>query len=240
MTQVRPEVSASKLLIDRDWNAVTNRYRDSQPYNYAVLDNFLQKDVIDSVRAQLLTQWGWQYKNWQAQELYVRDPGIPEIPVIAEQLKSSLPDLLGDYEFVRCWAFMHQRNAGLAVHADNGAVTLDLWITPDEYNLDRTTGGLVFFDVKRAPDMMIHEFNTVEWAERYFAEETRGCSEKVGYRFNRAVLFDAGTFHQSDIVRFIATGADTYRINLSLLFDDPEEFARRRAAYDAPDLDTVN
>jgi len=188
----------------------------------------------------LLTQWGWQYKNWQAQELYVRDPGIPEIPIIAAELKRQLPELLGDYEFVRCWAFMHQRNAGLKVHADNGAITLDLWITPDEYNLDPESGGLVFFDVKRVPGQLIHEFNTVEWAEKYFRQHTEGHSTKVGYRYNRAVLFDAGTFHESDTVDFVARGADTYRINVSLLFDDPVEFARRRAVYEDPDAHGVN
>lgn len=196
--------------------------------------------MIASVRAQLLNDWGWQYKNWQSQELYVRDPEIPGIPRVAQELKTNLPDLLDGYEFVRCWAFMHQRNAGLKVHADNGAITVDLWVTPDECNLDPTTGGLIFFDVQRKPHQMIHEFNTVEWAEQYFREETGGQSTRVPYRFNRAVVFDAGTFHESDTVNFDGQGAETYRINLSLLFDDPEEFARRRAVYDDPDATGVN
>lgn len=228
------------MLTTRNWANVTEEYRSSGPYNFAVLDDFLVSEVAQSVRNQLLDSWGWQYKNWQAQELYVRDPEISEIPVIANELKRNLPGLLDGYEFVRCWAFMHQRNAGLDVHADNGAVTVDLWITPEEYNLDPTSGGLVFFDVKRVPDQMIHEFNTVEWAEDYFRKHTRGYSTKVAYRFNRAVLFDAGTFHQSDSVNFDASGARTYRINLSLLFDDPADFARRRALYDDPDTQGVN
>jgi hypothetical protein len=233
-------LTMSSPLTERDWPAVVDEYRSTSPYNFAVLDDLLPAGVIGSIRTQLLANWGWQYKNWQAQELYVRDPAIPEIPLIAAALKRNVPDLLDGYEFVRCWAFMHQRNAGLKVHADNGAVTLDLWITPDEFNRDPETGGLVFFDVKREPGQLIHEFNTVEWAERYFEENTQGRSQKVGYRFNRAVLFDAGTFHESDAVDFVADGADSYRINLSLLFDDPVEFARRRAVYNEPDDQGVN
>src|SRR6266545_745447 len=235
----RTSQTTPAVLTERDWKAVVDDYRSTSPYNFAVLDNLLPEDVIQSVRKQLLDQWGWQYKNWQAQELYVRDPDIPEIPIIAGEIKKRLPELLDGYEFVRCWAFMHQRNAGLKVHADNGAITLDLWVTPDEYNLDPTTGGLVFFDVKREPIQMIHEFNTVEWAEQYFREHTQGQSTKVGYQFNRGVLFDAGTFHESDTVDFVDRGADTYRINLSLLFDDPAEFSRRRAVYDDPDAEGV-
>jgi hypothetical protein len=232
--------ATSSILTARDWPSVVTCYHSTAPYNYAVLDDFLPDTVIQSVRAQLLTQWGWQYKNWQAQELYVRDPDIPEIPTIAAELKRQVPQLLHGYEFVRCWAFMHQRNAGLKVHADNGAITLDLWMTPDECNLNPDTGGLVFFDVKRDPAQMIHEFNTVEWAEQYFRQHTCGRSEKVAYRFNRGVLFDAATFHESDAVDFVADSAETYRINLSLLFDEPAEFARRRAVYDEPDAQGVN
>lgn len=92
--------------------------------------------------------------------------------------------------------------------------------------------GLRFFDVKRDPNMLIHEFNTVEWAEKYYEQHTQGAKESVSYGCNRAIVFDASTFHESDRVSFVEEGAHTYRINLSLLFDDPEEFARRREAYD--------
>jgi hypothetical protein len=232
--------STDPVLRDRDWAAVARDYHISQPYNYAVLDGVLTDTACASVRRQLLNQWGWQYKNWQANELYVRDPDIPEVRAAAELLPQLLPEVLGGLEFVRCWAFMHQRNAGLKVHADNGAVTLDIWLTPDEYNRDPASGGLVFFDVKRDPGMMIHEFNTVEWAEQHFRAHTKGRREVVGYAYNRGILFDAGTFHESDKVDFVAEGVESYRINLSLLFDDPEQFRARRAQYDDADDLGVN
>lgn len=219
-------------LTQRDWDRVEYEYDQSSPYNYSVLDDFFTSGTFTNIRERLLTDWGWQYKNWQANELYVRDPQIPEIQSVAAELKKQLPNVLDGLEFVRCWSFMHQRNVGLKVHADNGAVTVDVWMTPDEFNLLPEAGGLVFFDVKRDPNMLIHEFNTVEWAARYYNVHTKGASEKIGYRCNRAVLFDASTFHESDTVSFREEGAHTYRINLSLLFDDPEEFARRREAYD--------
>lgn len=219
-------------LTERDWQAIEREYASSSPYNYAVLDDFFTPEAFSGIREQLLSNWGWQYKNWQANELYVRDPKIPEIQSVARELKGRLPVVLDGLDFVRCWAFMHQRNVGLKVHADNGAVTVDVWMTPDECNLLPGAGGLVFFDVKRDPAMLIHEFNTVEWAEKYFKDNTQGKTDTVAYGCNRAVLFDASTFHESDRVAFREDGAHTYRINLSLLFDDPEEFARRRKVYD--------
>lgn len=225
-------ISTTRALTQRDWAAVEEEYQASSPYNFSVLDNFFTPDVLVSVREQLLADWGWQYKNWQANELYVRDPDITEISTTAHELKRHLPEVLDGLEFVRCWAFMHQRNVGLKVHADNGAVTVDVWMTPDDHNLQPDAGGIVFYDVKRDPGMMIHEFNTVEWAEKYFQELWSGQSRSVAYGYNRAVLFDAATFHESDRVDFRADGANTYRINLSLLFDDPAEFASRREMYD--------
>ncbi|MGH4017298.1 MAG: hypothetical protein ACRDSL_25910 [Pseudonocardiaceae bacterium] len=226
------EAARRAALTERDWQRVEREYADSAPYNYAVLDDFLTPDAFAGIREQLLSSWGWQYKNWQANELYVRDPDIPEVQSVAAELKRRLPTVLDDLECVRCWSFMHQRNVGLKVHADNGVVTVDVWMTPDEFNLAPEAGGIVFFDVKRNPAMLIHEFNTVEWAEKYFKEHAKGVSETVAYRSNRAILFDASTFHESDRVDFRQDGSRTYRINLSLLFDDPEEFARRREVYD--------
>lgn len=225
-------IHEATVLTKRDWARVEYEYAQSNPYNYSVLDDFFTPETFARIRENLLSDWGWRYKNWQANELYVRDPKIPEIQAVAVELKKQLPNVLDGLEFVRCWSFMHQRNVGLKVHADNGAVTVDVWMTPDEFNLLPEAGGLVFFDVKRDPNMLIHEFNTVEWAERYYNEHTKGASEKISYRSNRAVLFDASTFHESDTVSFREEGAHTYRINLSLLFDDPEEFAKRRKEYD--------
>ncbi len=37
------------------------------------------------------------------------------------------------------------------IHADNGAASLNLWITPDESNLETDTGGLVLWN-KAVPD----------------------------------------------------------------------------------------
>src|SRR5439155_10395085 len=66
-------------LTRRDWAQVEGEYQASSPYNYAVLDDFFDPDVLASIREQLVGNWGWGYKNWQANELYVRDPEITEI-----------------------------------------------------------------------------------------------------------------------------------------------------------------
>jgi hypothetical protein len=63
------------------------------------------------------------------------DPKIPEIESVANELKKRPPAVLDRLGLVRCRAFMHQRNVGLKVSSNNGAVTVDVWMTLDEYNV---------------------------------------------------------------------------------------------------------
>lgn len=235
--QISAATGKGALINERDWTQVARLYNESTPFNYVILDDFLALPVLEALRGFLLEHWGWQYRNWLSNELYLKDPEFPEIPSIATMVKRVLPGVIGDrLELVRWWGFMHQRNVGLQVHADNGAVTLDMWLTPDTNNCDPETGGLVFYNFKREPEKWIHEFNTVEYAERDLELEDRRSTlgaVRVGYRYNRAILFDARTYHASESLAFENDHARTQRINFSLLFDDPHEFAARYEQYEA-------
>lgn len=222
-----------KILCEQDWNAIERQYRASAPFNYAVIDNVLPEDVCRSVREQIVSNWGWQYMNWESQELYIRDFELKEAAAIGQEFKECLSALLSDLELVQHIAFWHQRNAGLYAHSDTGAVTVNLWLTPDEYNLDPSSGGLILYDVKRTDEMPIHEFNAAPYSIDYLAANTRGQVVTIPYRFNRAVLFDAKTFHASDKMNFVNDGPETSRINFALLFDDPVRFKNRFAHYDS-------
>ena len=49
----------------------------------------------------------------------------------------------------------------------------------------------------------------------------------VSYKYNRALLFAASTFHQTDNFRFANTKPESHRINLSLAFDNPTVYRER-------------
>ena len=45
------------------------------------------------------------------------------------------------------WAFKYDSKLGRDnVHADFGKVNLNFWITPDDYNLKKDSGGLIVYD----------------------------------------------------------------------------------------------
>lgn len=199
---------------DQDWDRAVRDFAGSAPYNFAVFEDFLTPDALTSVSAQISARWGDQPGPLAS----VAVVDIVELVSAARALEEHLPGLLDGHALARGWAFMNQQNVPLKVHADVGAVTLNLWLTPDEHNLDPTTGGLVLFDVKRDAAAERERLDSVEWAERHLAEHPRERTVVIGHRCNRAVLFDARTFHGSDRVAFSLDGPNTRRVNVSLVF----------------------
>lgn len=223
--------TCEELIVEQDWEAIEKQYFETEPYNYAIIDNLLTPDVCEEVRKNIVHNKGWSFMNWQAEELFIRNFNMPLVQDISRAVAEHMPRVFENLSLVQHIAFMHQRNSGLCPHSDTGLVTLDLWLTPDEYNLEPDTGGLVLYDVKRTPEQEIHEFNARPWCVEYFNQHTRGESVTVGYKFNRAILFDARTFHASDKIKFVGDGAHTYRINYAMLFDHPGDFRDRYERY---------
>jgi hypothetical protein len=150
---------------------------------------------------------------------------------IGDELLRCCPGLLHGLALMTHWALLYHRDTPGNVHADDAAFSLTVWLTPDEFNLDPTTGGLTLYDVKRPVEMMPHEYLIAGSSGPYVAAHTRGQRAYVPYRGNRAVLFDARTFHVTSTPRFADGDVTQKRLNLSLAFDDPAAAATRLAPY---------
>ena len=196
------------------------------------MDDFLKPEICQQLHQELINQPGWHCQQHSEHPVLSNmNPKIETIFHIAGSLKEHCSYLLTNYELVEHWALMYPKNGTGTVHSDTGALTLNIWLTPDQYNLDASGGGLVFFDVKRGleatPDKPLAYF----WSEQYLKDTTRGQKTSVHYRCNRALLFDAKTFHQTDTFCFANTKPESYRINLSLTFDDPAVYRERIRSF---------
>lgn len=214
---------SQEIIASRDWQSVLEAYQGSSPYNYAVMDDFLEPGICQQLHQELLEDPGWRLqKSTPTPLLSNMGPDIKTIFAIAEAIKASFPALFLDYDLVEHWALMYPHNSSGKVHSDIGSVTVNIWLTPEEYNLDSSNGGLIFLDVKREPDSSSYDSLAYRWSEEYVRERTKGNIERVPYRYNRALLFDARTFHRSDNFYFANTSKESHRINLSLAFENPE------------------
>lgn len=94
---------------------------------------------------------------------------------------------------------------------------MNFWITPDECNLDKESGGIVVYDVPAPDSWSFHDYNAESEKMKQFLEAHGSKYVRVPYKENRAVLFDSTYFHATDELKF-KDGYENRRINCTLLY----------------------
>uniref|UniRef100_A0A7S4S1V5 Uncharacterized protein n=2 Tax=Alexandrium monilatum TaxID=311494 RepID=A0A7S4S1V5_9DINO len=187
---------------------------------FAVVDGFLRAEALAEL---------WAYVR-EAPCFRTLRPGYlgafpqdgcthPLLRALAEALERRLPRLLAGRSLTNWWLFKctPASRAGVGLHADDAAVNVNIWLTPDAAR--RSGGGLRVF--RRAPSlgMSARDFNCVpptqEATSRAEAEAAAGSMDCVAYRQNRAVIFVSDRFHRSEPFDFTAPW-----VNLTMLFGD--------------------
>ena len=147
-------------------------------------------------------------------------------------MRTALPEIFEDHPLQQMWAYKYDSNisSGIKVHADEAAVNVNFWITPDDANVgsdeDGTGGGLRVY-LKDAPnEWNFTHFNLdhVKIYEHLHSED--GGSNKevtVPYKQNRAVVFHSKLFHTTDRFKFRCCGYKDRRINITMLFGSPKK-----------------
>ena len=115
-----------------------------------------------------------------------------------------------------------EMQAGINIHADEAAVNLNIWLTPDEAlsAADSAEGGLVVYTEKPPASWTGAQRNhggDNEAARRRLLEESGFRNVTVPYQQNRLVVFESDLFHRSGRVAF-KPGYRNRRINWTLLF----------------------
>jgi hypothetical protein len=128
------------------------------------------------------------------------------------------PTVIEDHGLVNTWGFKYDSTlGGIRIHADQAAVNVNFWITPDEANLNPDSGGMVIWDAAAPADWEIERYNGDDDAVRAFLAEANSKAITVPYRANRAVIFDSDLFHETDRIEF-AQGYLNRRINVTMLY----------------------
>jgi tetratricopeptide (TPR) repeat protein len=141
---------------------------------------------------------------------------------IVEELKQCFPRLLGNQTLGNMWVYRYpSEGEGVRAHTDEGSVTFNFWITPDEANLAPQRGGVLVYTKEQPLDWDWRKFNldkddpTTQKEIHNFLSSADSVT--IPYRCNRALLFHSNLFHRSDYFHF----KDDYRsrrMNVTLLF----------------------
>jgi len=192
-----------------------------------VLDDFLYPDLADALRESLLLSQRWNRREikredgaleWVANQWFNDCAHLPLVRDLEGELESAFAGV-EKYRAANRWAIACTENRGHFPHCDGGALSVNLWLTPENHRLEGA-GGMVLFDVKRRAAMAPLEYASARGGcVEYVARNSVQAPAVVGYQYNRAVIFDAWTFHSTD--RFIG-GDDEFvraRLNLTFTFD---------------------
>jgi tetratricopeptide (TPR) repeat protein len=187
-----------------------------------VVDRFLSDEAIESLRSFCLESTVWsenRYNHGRLGSMFQDGFNCPLLVQIAEEVRAALPRVLTpDIPVRQIWGYKYASTAPAETpHADFAFVNVNLWITPDEANLDPETGGLVFYDVYSPPDWDHATYNSnigVKIRELLQAQDAR--PRHVPYRYNRAVIFDSAIFHATPSLTF-APGYENRRMNVTWL-----------------------
>jgi len=138
---------------------------------------------------------------------------------IAEEISATFPQIIAGHGFRYLGAFKYDStlSTGTNIHADNSAVNVNLYIAPDEANLDPESGGMDIWDVRAPAGEEMRRYNSNEALARDFLERSGAQMTRVPHRANRAIIFKSDFFHKTSDCNF-REGYLNKRINVSLLF----------------------
>ena len=105
----------------------------------------------------------------------------------------------------------------IVLHADDAAISLNFWVTPDIANLSPERGGLEIYTALPPADWAVTDYYQDKILIQKFLDGQEDQKQTIPYGANRAVLFNSKLFHGSDRPNF-ATDYESHRINITLLF----------------------
>jgi len=185
-----------------------------------VIDNLLTPEGLEALRRFCWgsTMWQRPYDNGYLGAMPEMGFAAPLLAQIAEEMRATFPTVIGDHGLRLLWGFKYDsRLTGINIHADQAAVNVNFWITPDEANLDPDKGGLVIYDANAPADWEAAEYNGKDPRVWEFLKRVDAKPVSVPYRANRAVIFDSDLFHETDVLTF-KEGYLNRRINVTMLF----------------------
>jgi tetratricopeptide (TPR) repeat protein len=198
---------------------IAAQWADSDP-KIAVIDNLLTPAALEGLRRFCWgsTIWKKPYPDGYLGAMPDHGFACPLLAQIAEELRQVFPNIFGQHGLGQWWGFKYDSSlSGIRIHADQAAVNVNFWITPDEANRNPDNGGLVIWNKKPPLDWNSLRSNGDEKAARDLLAQTGAKPVVVPYRANRAVIFDSDLFHETDHIEF-QEGYLNRRINVTMLY----------------------
>jgi hypothetical protein len=228
LIHVRDTAVPDRLLGD-SWDArwVEDSYLAEQP-GVVVIDEFLSDAALIELQRFCVESTIWstnRYESGRLGSFFIDGFNSDLLVRLDEEIRASFPRLIGNlYPLNQLWAMKSGKGITTrsTIHADFAAVNVNLWITPDDANLNPQTGGLIVYDKDAPLSWPFSVYN--DCADRIvpFLKRHGAVGRHIPYRCNRAIVFNSDLFHNTDPVEF-DDSYESRRINITFLYGRREQ-----------------
>ncbi len=219
-----PAVSGGALNPKLDATDIQARFEASDPA-IVYVDDLLKPETADALRKFCLESTIWfNVKDAGDIGTVVNDGFVcPLLFQVAQEIRETFPAILAPYPVSSCWAYKYyEKRSGSNMHADEGAVSVNLWLTPNEANYRTGSGGLNFWNKTCPPEY----FQMPRVGKERTLLETINTKDvtltSIPYGYNRAALFQSNLIHSTDVLDF-APGYENRRINVTITYGRPQK-----------------
>ncbi|MFN8578697.1 MAG: tetratricopeptide repeat protein [Candidatus Sericytochromatia bacterium] len=203
-----------------EFTSIQDKYINSKN-QIIYFDDFLNPQALEEIRKFCLLSTIWhEYDRKRGYIASYLSNGFNFrlIYQLATELQNSFPKIFKQYNLRNVWAFKYMDNSeGVLIHADEAVINVNFWITPDNSNNDKNSGGMIVYNKKAPKNWSFDKYNTNTDYINKFVNQSDTISEKITYKENRVVIFNSSLFHQTDNFDF-KKGYENHRINITLLF----------------------
>ena len=232
-----PELAGRAVSERPDHDTIMRRFQERQP-GVVFFDDLLTPPSLLGLKQYLLESTIWHDFDHIGSFVasYLEDGlACPLLLQIADEIRRAFPELLQTRPLSQTWAFKGlSARAAIDAHADDAAISINFWLTPNEANLHPDCGGLAVCRVPPPATWQVRDYEADKKQIAEFLQRHADDTLIVPYHENRAVLFESRLFHRSDAPEF-ATGYESHRINVTMLFgrhEATESIFRRKPAPD--------
>jgi len=217
-----PAIPGGALNPDLDLRAIQSAFHASN-LGFTQFDSLLNDEALAALQRYCLEASIWFEMKFHSEVGSSLCNGFccPLLLQIAAEIRAAFPSVFGQHLFTTCWTYKYfQDESDGHIHADNGAASLNLWITPDESNLETDAGGLILWN-KVVPDgYFAATGEEMDRMSQAIIAEPDARPAYVSYACNRAMMFRSNVLHKTHRLKF----KDAYphrRVSITFLYGKP-------------------
>ena len=210
------------LNTENNISSLESKYLNGKP-EILVIDNFLSSSALKDIQhfCRNANIFKYPYQSGYVAAFLSKGLSNQFILKLSEDLRLTYKNIFKELRLTQAWIFKYDsKKEGTNIHADQAAVNVNFWITPEIANQDKSKGGLKIWNKLPPKESSFDSYNSLDNSPKILKmlNDNNITSKVIPYKENRAVIFNSQLFHATDDFSF-EESYENRRINITFLYD---------------------